>query len=69
MVSTHAGDLIGEIALAIEMVADIPIAPWRKRTYCAPMARTLSQSPMIAPHGTVTHGPNWAKHLHNLHQA
>ena len=29
----------------------------------------LSNSPMVAPHVTVTHRPHGAKHLHNLHQA
>ena len=35
----------------------------------SPSTKTLSQSPMVALHGTVTHGPHGAQHLHNLHQA
>ena len=39
------------------------------RPFFAHIARTLSESPMLALHGLVTHGPHRAKHLHNLHQA
>ena len=36
--------------------------------FFAQLAWTPSQSPMVAQHGLVTHGPHRAKHLYNLHQ-